>query len=151
MGSLLRTAECLGVTMVFFSGYTPYPDTPEDSRLPHIRRKLAAQIEKTALGAEKLVSWRYEADVQAVLKSLRADGYELIGLEQDSRSQPLPSWSPPPKAAILLGREVEGIDPALLAQCDTVVEIPQFGSKESLNVVQAAAIALYQARFVPYT
>lgn len=146
VGSLLRTAECFGVSTVFLTGYTPYPSLVDDPRLPHMHQKLTAQIHKTALGAETLVAWRHEADLASAIRFLKTEGFAIIGLEQSAESVNISSWMPPDKIAILLGREVEGIEPTLLEQCDTVVEIPQYGQKESLNVVQAAAIALYQAR-----
>ena len=150
VGSLLRTAECLGVQKVILSGYTPYPRTPDDGRLPHIVGKLSAQIHKTALGAEDLVPWEHVSDVTAALRELKAKGYAIAALEQSPRSTVISSWTPPDKIAVLLGREIEGIAPELPSLCDTILEIPQFGHKESLNVVQAAAIALYQAQFAPF-
>lgn len=150
VGALLRTAECLGVEMVYLTGYTPYPSLPDDSRLPHIHQKLTAQIHKTALGAETLVPWQYSEQPQDAIAALQQAGYTIAALEQAAGSIDISSWTPPDKIAILLGREVEGIAPELLALCDVVVEIPQLGQKESFNVVQAAAIGLYQARFAPF-
>ncbi|HEY4160697.1 MAG TPA: TrmH family RNA methyltransferase [Candidatus Saccharimonadales bacterium] len=147
VGSLLRTCEGLGVSQVYFTGYTPYPAAPGDERLPHIARKLTAQIHKTALDAETLVPWTHAEDVSACVMELKAAGYTVIALEQATSSVPLPDYRAPEKVALLLGREVEGIDPGLLGLCDAAVEIPMFGRKESFNVVQAAAMALYQFRF----
>jgi tRNA G18 (ribose-2'-O)-methylase SpoU len=148
VGSLLRTAEGLGVAHIYFTGYTPYPLAEHDTRLPHLAAKLTKQINKTALGAEALVPWSHEPDVRKVLESLRTDGYRLAALEQSDHSTPLPAYQSPQKFALLIGREVEGIDPGLLALCDEVLEIPMHGQKESFNVVQAAAMALYHCRFV---
>ena len=75
---------------------------------------------------------------------LKRQGYTIVGLEQTPDSTPLPDFSVPMKLAILVGREVEGIEPDVLALCDLSIEIPMRGKKESFNVVQAAAIALYQ-------
>lgn len=148
VGSLLRTAEGLGVEHMYFTGYTPYPVLLSgDGRLPHIAHKLTAQIHKTALGAEGMVAWSHEDSIAECITSLKSDGYTVVALEQDERSVPLPDYKPPEKIALLLGREVEGIDPELLDQCDTLLEIPMFGQKESFNVVQAAAMALYKLRF----
>jgi tRNA G18 (ribose-2'-O)-methylase SpoU len=143
VGSLLRTAECMGVQHVYFTGYTPYPATENDERLPHIAAKLTKQIAKTSLGTERLTSWSYAQDIDELITRLRGEEFTIIALEQDSTSVPLPTFKTPEKVALLLGREVEGIDPTLRKKCDTIIEIPQFGKKESLNVVQAAAIALY--------
>lgn len=147
VGSLLRTCEGLGVMQVYFTGYTPYPQTSPDTRLPHIVQKLTRQIHKTALGAETLVPWQHEVNVQALLERLRTSGYTVAALEQSARSIRLPGYAPPAKVALLLGREVEGIEPELLAACDVTLEIPMYGHKESFNVVQAAAMALYHFRF----
>lgn len=146
VGSLLRTAECLGVERVVFSGYTPYPKLPKDSRLPHIAEKLHKDIHKTALGAEDLVAWSYEDDVTSIISTLRDENYRIVALEQAPQSIALPDYKTPSKVALLIGREVEGIDPELRRLCDDIVEIPQYGQKESLNVAQATAIALYHLR-----
>lgn len=143
VGSLLRTAEGLGVSKVFFTGYTPYPHTNGDTRLPHLSSKLSKQIHKTALGAEALIPWEVHEDVATVIHDLKTSGFSILGLEQTDKSVPLSSYSPAKKSALVLGREVEGIDRSILRLCDSVVEIPMRGQKESFNVVQAAAIALY--------
>jgi tRNA G18 (ribose-2'-O)-methylase SpoU len=148
VGSLLRTAEGLGVGHLYFSGYTPFPHLAEgDPRLPHIAAKLDRQIAKTALGAETLVPWSRAEDVLQLIARLKADGYQVIALEQTNHSIQLPDYHPTERVALLLGREVEGVDAAVLAACDQTLEIPMFGQKESFNVVQAAAMALYCLRF----
>jgi 23S rRNA (guanosine2251-2'-O)-methyltransferase len=147
VGSLLRTAEGLGVATVILSGYTPYPEAPGDIRLPHIRRKLHAQIQKTALGAEQSQVWRHYEDITAAFTELRHDGYTIAALEQTPRAVPLPDYAPPEKLAIVIGREVEGIEQQILDACDIFLVIPMFGKKESFNVVQATAMALFHCRF----
>lgn len=151
VGSLLRTADGLGVNAVYLTGYTPYPTSPNDSRLPHLARKIDAQIHKTALGAENSITWRQADDIQAVLNKLSGQGYEVAALEQDPVSTPLPDYRPPAKLAIVVGREAEGLESEVLAACQQIIEIPMLGSKESYNVVQAAAMALYHCRFTPVT
>ena len=143
VGSLLRTAEGLGLKQVYLTGYTPYPLIENDNRLPHLKNKIDSQIHKTALGAEKLLTVVVETDINGVIKQLKADGFKIIGLEQNDKSIDLKDFKPPDKMALLVGREVEGIEPELLEQCDAVIEIPMKGKKESFNVVQAAAMALY--------
>lgn len=147
VGSLLRTAEGLGVTQVFFTGYTPYPALQDDTRLPHIAGKLDRQINKTALGAERMIPWTHQDDVAACITQVKSLGYTVAALEQITDSVKLPEFQPPEKIALLLGREVEGIEPDILARCDVTLEVPMFGRKESFNVVQAAAMALYHCRF----
>lgn len=150
IGSLLRTAEGLGVQKVYLTGYSPYPKTKQDQRLPHIAEKLTKQIHKTALGAEtnhKL--WQHHDNLEQLIDDLKDQEYEIVALEQARRSTKLPAYHPHDKVAILLGREVEGLEPALLERCDVTVEIPMFGRKESFNVTEAASMALYHCRFYP--
>lgn len=146
VGSLLRTADGFGAT-VYLTGYTPYPQSPQDDRLPHISAKLTKQIHKTALGAEANHDLWSHDDIKPLLARLKAEGYEIIGLEQSNNSIKLPGYQPPHKVAILLGREVEGIEPTLLEKCAKVVEIPMQGKKESFNVIEAATTAMYHCRF----
>jgi tRNA G18 (ribose-2'-O)-methylase SpoU len=148
VGSLLRTAEGLGVEQVFLTGYTPYPLQANDSRLPHIAQKVHRQITKTALGAESMIDWQHESGVESVVRQLQAKGFTVVALEQTPTSLPLPQYQPPDKVAVLVGREVEGIEPEVLKLCDLAVEIPMVGRKESFNVVQAAAMTLYHCRFI---
>ena len=148
VGSLLRTAEGLGVTRVILSGYTPYPSSKNDTRLPHIRDKITKQIAKTSLGAETSIAWEHFEDIVDVFAAVRADGYTIAAVEQSANSVRLPDYKAPNKLAVLVGREVEGVEPEILAACDTVIEIPMYGKKESFNVVQAAAMALYHCRFI---
>lgn len=141
VGSIFRTAEGFGVQKIILSGYTPYPRIENDTRLPHIADKLTAQIHKTALGAEKIVPFTYLETLD--LGTLDLAGYRLIALEQDDQSINLRDYDPPAKIALLLGEEVHGITPELLAQVDDIIEIPMQGKKESFNVSVAAGIALY--------
>jgi len=147
VGSLLRTAEGLGVTRVYLTGYTPYPLQTTDARMPHIAQKIDKQITKTALGAEQTQPWEHQEEISTVLAKLTQAGYTLAAVEQTVDSKPLPDFAVPDKLALIVGREVEGIEPEILAQTAVVLEIPMFGSKESFNVVQAAAMALYHCRF----
>lgn len=147
VGSLLRTAEGLGIDRVYLTGYTPYPVAVNDKRLPHIAQKVNKQITKTALGAEKMISWQHQEDVDDLITELRSDEFTIIALEQAEDSIKLSDFKVPEKVAIIIGREVEGIEPELLTQADKIVEIPMLGRKESFNVVQAAAMALYYCRF----
>lgn len=147
VGSLLRTAEGLGVNRVVLSGYTPHPERPQDPRLPHEIQKTTKQIHKTALGAQTMVRWEYHHDIAPVIKRLKKNGYTIAAIEQTPDARPLPLYHPPGKIVIIVGREVEGIEKEVLDSCDVALEIPMFGKKESFNVAQAAAIALYHCRF----
>lgn len=147
VGSLLRTADGLGVSQVYLTGYTPYPQHAHDQRLPHLAKKIDRQIHKTALGAEKSQTWVHNDDPLAVIKDLQSRGYKVCALEQDKRAIDLPSYQPPLKVALMVGNEVTGLEPEVLAQCSLVLEIPMRGQKESFNVVQATAMALYHITF----
>ncbi|MEO8105069.1 MAG: TrmH family RNA methyltransferase [Candidatus Saccharibacteria bacterium] len=147
VGSLLRTAEGLGVSQVILSGYTPYPLLANDDRLPHLAQKIDRQIAKTALGAEHSQKWSHVSDIGPTLGRFRGAGFWVAAIEQAPGATPLPDFQAPPKLVLLVGREVEGIEPEILADCDEVLEIPMFGTKESFNVVQAAAMGLYHVTF----
>lgn len=148
VGAIFRTAEGFGVKKIILSGYTPYPaispknnNETRDARLPHIVEKLTAQIHKTALGAETIVPFEHQE--MPNIGVLKQAGYRIIGLEQSSRSTPLPDYKTPEKIALILGEEVNGIPNEILIQCEDVIEIPMKGTKESFNVSVATGIALY--------
>ena len=94
-----------------------------------------------------MVAWSYEEDVTQAIKSLRLDGFHIFAVEQAPDAIKLPGFSPPERLALVVGREVEGVEPEVIAACDGSIEIPMFGQKESFNVTQAAAMALYHCVF----
>lgn len=144
VGALLRTADGLGVKQVVLTGYTPYPLLKHDSRLPHISHKLHKQIHKTALGAEDSTDWRQSELIEPVLAELRKTGYMIAALEQTQNSINLSTYKAPAKLALIVGREVEGIESEVIDLCDLALELPMQGKKESFNVSVAAAMAMYQ-------
>ena len=146
VGSLLRSSEGLGVDKVYLTGYTPYPKTKDDTRLPHLAAKVSARIAKTALGAENQLDWQQSDDIFEIIARLKDDGFELVALEQTPAAEPLNDFQPSAKTALIVGREVEGIEPEVLAAAARAVEIIMHGRKESFNVAVAAAIALYQIK-----
>jgi len=148
VGSLLRTAEGLGVKQVFLTGYTPYPLAQNDDRLPHLALKIDRQIGKTSLGAEKTIDWRHADEIDSVLADLKEKGFTIAALEQAPESIKLPDYRPPDKLALIVGREVEGLERAVLDSSDLILEIPMLGQKESFNVASAAAMALYHCRYL---
>jgi tRNA G18 (ribose-2'-O)-methylase SpoU len=143
IGSLFRTAEALGAAKLYVTGYSPYPRSAHDVRLPHIANKTHAEIAKTALGAEDLLAWQQAVDIASIVGRLKRKGYTIVALEQTSTSIDLRDCPSLQRVALVLGNEPAGIDSDTLSLCDMAVEIPMIGKKESLNVVQAAAIALY--------
>ena len=142
VGAILRTAECCGVEKVIYSGYTPHLG----KGLPHEQERLRAGLHKTALGAEELVPSEFAVDIFAELDRLRDENYCVVALEQAAGSMKLDELPDemPEKIVMILGEEVHGIPKKLLESVDTVVEIPQKGKKESLNVSVAASIAIWE-------
>jgi 23S rRNA (guanosine2251-2'-O)-methyltransferase len=147
VGSLLRTAEGLGVDEVILSGYTPYPITQDDQRLPHVAEKVERRLQKTALGAQTFIKWRRTDKLFDVLDQLRSSGYAAAGLEQTGDSVSLDKYIPGVKVALIVGNELSGLEAELLQKTDVNLEIPMFGKKESYNVAAAGAMALYHLRF----
>lgn len=144
VGAILRTCDGFGVSKVYVGGFTPYPHVVQDTRLPHIYEKLTKDIAKTALGAEKTVDIELYDDLSSLMRSLRDKKVSIIALEQTPASITLSTFKKPAgDIALLLGREVEGIDQIYLSQCDYCVELPMKGEKESFNVSVATGIALY--------
>ncbi|OGL30965.1 hypothetical protein A3F37_04245 [Candidatus Saccharibacteria bacterium RIFCSPHIGHO2_12_FULL_41_12] len=151
VGSLLRTAECLGVNDVYLTGYTPYPKIADDPRLPHLANKIHNQIAKTSLGAEQYLQIIANQSLSGCINVLKRRGYEIVGLEQTNDSIDILDFKPPKALALIVGNERYGIDNDTLKLCDKVIQIPMKGRKESLNVVQATAVALYGISYLKTT
>ena len=105
-----------------------------------------AEIHKTALGAEETVAWRYEKDTLEAVEELRREGYVICALEQAEGSLSL-EWFRPErgrKYAVVIGHEVKGVSQRVVDRSDVCIEIPQRGTKHSLNVSVAAGIVLWE-------
>ena len=135
VGSMLRTAEAIGVSHAYLTGYTPLP-------VDRFKRPMK-EISKTALGAEKLIPWEHAQGPDEIIGDLRDEGFEIVGIEQDARSVDYKSYVPNRRVLILLGSEVDGMTPSLRKECDALLQIPMYGAKESLNVSVAFGIALF--------
>ena len=135
MGAMFRTADGAGVSKLFLCGYTPAP-------VDRFRRP-QPKIIKTSLGASETVAWDTAADAVDVVTSLQAAGVSVIALEQTQDAIELSLFTPPPAVAYVVGNEVDGVSPAVLALVDASVVIPMRGQKESLNVATAAGIMMY--------
>lgn len=151
VGAFFRTCDGLGIDKIIFSGYTPYPSFEGDTRLPHFADKITRQIHKTALGAESFVDFERFDNLDIVLDTLKAQNTVLVALEQSEDSVTLEKCRElltdqynGRDIALIIGNEIHGVDPEVLAQMDIVTEIPMVGQKESLNVSVATAIALYE-------
>lgn len=132
VGSVFRTADAFLLERIALCGYTPQP--------PH------RDIQKTALGATETVTWSYHQHTLAAVNELKSNGYKLLAVEQTSDSISLEqvSWTEPEKLALVFGNEVEGVHADVLAACDGSIEIPQLGTKHSLNISVAAGIVLWE-------
>lgn len=136
VGTIFRTSDALGVLEVFCSGYTPSPV----DMLGRTRKDFA----KTALGAEKNITWTTCKDISKIIKKLQSEGVSIIAMEQDSESTILGSDNYiKGDKALLVGNEVRGISKQTLALVDHVVEIPMKGIKESLNVAVTFGIGAF--------
>lgn len=135
VGSLFRTADGMGVSKIFLTGYTGAP-------VDRFGRK-DTKISKVSLGAEDTVPWE-KRDIESTIQELRNMNVDVVALEQAPRAIPLSEYKAKGGVALIVGNEVEGVTEDVLALCDMVVEIPMKGEKESLNVSNAGAIALYQ-------
>lgn len=144
IGSIFRTCEGFGVDRLYISGYSPYPRLDDDQRPPYIIERLNKKISKTALGAEQLVPFEHAADTSKLISQLKQSGFTIVGLEQAITAVSLQTFTTPEKCVLVLGEEVGGIPETLQKLCDTFVEIPMYGQKQSFNVSVAAGIALYQ-------
>ncbi|MEM6628862.1 MAG: RNA methyltransferase [Bacteroidota bacterium] len=131
VGSVFRTADAFRLDKLYLCGITPHP--------PH------REIRKTAIGAEYSVAWEGYSHTLELVKELKNLGWVLVAAEQTSNSVPLPEWKldTQRKYALILGHEIEGVAQEVLDQCDLAVEIPQHGTKHSLNISVAAGICLY--------
>lgn len=131
IGSMFRTSDAFLVDRIHLCGITATPPSVE--------------IHKTALGAEDSVDWEYHATTMEAIDSLRREGYTVCALEQVKESVPLDEFEvrPGEKYAIVVGHEVDGVDPEIVDTCDYAIEIPQMGTKHSLNVAVSAGLALW--------
>jgi len=135
VGSIFRTADAVGISKIYISGYTPAPI----DRFGRVRKDIA----KSSLGAEESVPWENIVDVISFIKESKKKGIEIIGLEQDEKSIDYKKVKKQKENLIILGEEVNGIEKGILALCDQIAEIPMNGKKESLNVSVATGVFLY--------
>ena len=131
VGSIFRTADAFRISQVILCGVTATPPHPE--------------IHKTALGAEDTVNWRYFKDTIHAVATLKSEGYTTLAIEQCEGSTMLQDFYPCPgsKYAVILGNEVKGVQQQVIDHCDGCLEIPQFGTKHSMNVSVTAAIVIW--------
>ena len=131
VGSAFRTADAFRIEKIFLCGITGTP--------PH------RDIQKTALGATESVDWEYCLNTSEAIEKLKASNYQLCALEQVKNSMKLNDFSPKKgkKYALIFGNEVFGVEEEVLKACDQVLEIPQLGTKHSLNISVSLGIAVW--------
>jgi len=131
VGAFFRTADAFRIEELFLCGITACP--------PH------REIHKTALGADETVKWRYFETTEAACQRLKAEGYRIFAIEQVEGSVSLHDYIFEPNTAYILGNEVEGVSEEALPYCDGAIELPQEGTKHSLNVSVCAGIVMWKA------
>ena len=131
VGSMFRTCDAFRIEKIFLTGITAIP--------PH------REILKTAIGASQSVDWEYVKEVTEAVSRLKRNDYKIIGVEQTDKSMPLMNFEIERQNsyAIIFGNEVNGLTETLLPELDVTLDIPQFGTKHSLNVAVCAGIVLY--------
>ena len=131
VGSVFRSADAFRVDKIWLCGITPLPPS--------------AEIHKTALGAEESVKWDHRADTPSLVSELQANGYTVIAVEQTEHSVRLDAFRRDfgKKYAFVFGNEVDGVGQETVDSCDSSLEIPQYGTKHSLNVSVCAGVVLW--------
>lgn len=131
IGSIFRTSDAFAVERIMLCGITACPPSPE--------------IHKTALGAEDSVAWEYFESTEECVRRLKAEGYCVCALEQVKGSVELQDFETEPgcRYAVIAGHEVHGVGQAVVDMADRCIEIPQCGTKHSLNVSVSVALAIW--------
>jgi len=131
IGSVFRTCDAFAIKKIYLCGITGQP--------PH------KDIHKTALGATNSIDWEYVEDILAMIDKLKADGVKIVSIEQAKNSLMLQDFEPKnnQKYAVIFGNEVKGIQQTVVDVSDYCVEIPQFGTKHSLNISVSCGVVLW--------
>jgi 23S rRNA (guanosine2251-2'-O)-methyltransferase len=131
IGSAFRTGDAFRIEAIYLCGITACP--------PH------REIQKTALGATESVEWVYFEKTMEALKDLKEQGYRIVAVEQADESTSLPDFQvhPNEKLALVFGNEVKGVEEEVVINADDVIEIPQFGTKHSLNISVSVGVVLW--------
>ena len=131
VGSVFRTSDAFLIEKIILCGITACPPNKE--------------IRKAALGSTESVEWEYVKDTIDAVQQLIKEGYHVVGIEQADKSTQLNEFELPKKPiAIIMGNEVNGVDQEVINECNTVIEIPQFGTKHSLNISVTTGIVIWE-------
>lgn len=131
VGSAFRTSDAFGVDKIYLGGICPVPPSPE--------------LRKVALGAEEVVPFQHVSDVVALVEQLKEQGYTVVAVEQTVHSVKLDQFRPEPgrRYALVFGNEVSGVQQEVVDAADFALEIPQQGTKHSLNVSVSVGVVLW--------
>ena len=131
IGSIFRSSDAFRIQHIYLCGITATP--------PH------KDIQKTALGSTEAVDWSYAKDTLAVVEKLQSVNVKVMAIEQAENATVLQDFYPNNQSiyALVFGHEVKGVNQAVVNQCDGVIEIPQFGTKHSLNIAVSGGIVLW--------
>ena len=131
IGSVFRTADAFLIEKIYLCGITATP--------PH------KEIQKTALGATETVAWEYHKEVGTAIEKLQQEGWKIYAIEQVEGATFLNTFDPKPneRYALIFGNEVYGVSQKALEQCEGCIEIPQLGTKHSLNIAVSAGIVVW--------
>ncbi|HTB32425.1 MAG TPA: RNA methyltransferase [Bacteroidia bacterium] len=131
VGSVFRTADAFLVEAIYLCGVTAKP--------PH------REIQKTALGATETVNWKYFETTIEAIHSLKNEGYKIYAVEQVDNSIMLNKFTPDSnKITLVFGNEITGVEQAVIDMCDACIEIPQHGTKHSLNISVSVGIVVWE-------
>lgn len=136
VGAIFRTTESIGASKLYLVGYTPAPLDRFGRAVP--------DLQKTALGADKMVPWEQHTYIGELLGQLKAEGFAIVAVERTDDAIDYKTYEPGDRVAFVFGNEVDGVSKEALALADTVISLPMKGQKESLNVSVAAGIVLYR-------
>jgi 23S rRNA (guanosine2251-2'-O)-methyltransferase len=132
VGSAFRTADAFRIEKIYLTGITGTP--------PH------REIQKTALGATESVAWEYAENPEAIVKKLKTQGYKIVVVEQTTESMPLQKFTPGNSEdyCLVFGNEIHGVSEAVIREADLALEIPQAGTKHSLNISVCLGIVVWE-------
>jgi tRNA G18 (ribose-2'-O)-methylase SpoU len=136
IGAIFRTADAVGISKIYLTGYTPRPS----DKFGRVQK----DISKSALGAETWIPWEYKEKLSLLINQLKKEGYLIVAIEQNKKSIDYRKIKIKKKTAFILGSEVGGLNKNILNKCDQITEIPMFGKKESLNVSVACGVGLFR-------
>lgn len=129
VGSIFRSADGFGFRQIYVCGISP---TPENEA-----------VLKTSLGAEDAIPWSYHKDAVKLVRGLKHEGWRILALEEHEQARSIEAEPTLENSVLIVGNEITGVDPELLAMCDGILEIPMRGDKRSFNAAVAFAIAAY--------